>query len=289
MNMVPPADGAAVADQIDDASFRRLAAIVREESGIVLSEAKRNLAVSRLARRLRQLQLSDFSQYCDLIASETAEEERRTLISLLTTNVTRFFRERHHFDMLERDLLPDLVARARSGGRIRIWSAGCSTGEEPYSIAISLLEAFPDAAKHDVRILGTDIDPRVIGTATAAEYSDVEEAHLPAETRNRHFEVVDPATGRLRVKPEVRRLVTFAELNLLRSWPMKGPFDVIFCRNVVIYFDSETQTMLWKRFADLLAPGGTLFLGHSERADTTRESRLVATGITQYRRSPGRA
>ncbi|MEZ5716147.1 MAG: protein-glutamate O-methyltransferase CheR [Paracoccaceae bacterium] len=198
--------------------------------------------------------------------------------------MTRFFREDHHFQTLETEILPDLIQRVRQGGRARIWSAGCSTGEEPYSIAIRLLEAMPDAGKFDIRILGTDIDRNVVAHARDGQYVNVDETHLPRPLRERYFTRADGPPGALQVAPDVRALVSMAELNLLKDWPMKGPFDVIFCRNVVIYFDAETQARLWTRFADILAPGGRLFLGHSERVNTNAEPRLKPGGITQYTR-----
>jgi len=270
--------------QIDERSFLWIAELLHGESGIVLSPGKKNLVVSRLSRRLRELGLADFPDYCRHLEGANGGKERRKLVTALTTNVTRFFREGHHFETLDRELFPGLLARARQGGRVRIWSAGCSTGEEPYSIAIRLLEQMPDAAGHDIRILGTDIDADVIARARAATYADIDEDHLPRALRDRWFVPSDATPGALQVAPAVRALVSLAELNLMQDWPMRGPFDVIFCRNVVIYFDADTQARLWSRFADMLAPGGRLFLGHSERVNTAVEPRLAPAGITQYRR-----
>jgi len=268
---------------IDDASFKKLSRMVYDDSGIVLAERKRNLIVSRLSRRLRALNLSDFAAYCQHLNGNGGAEERRQLLSHVTTNVTRFFREDHHFDVLKDEVLPVLLDRARTGGRVRIWSAGCSTGEEPYSIAMTLMETCRDAAKMDIRILATDIDPVVVARAQQGIYQSIEEDHLPRDLRDRYFDPVAAQQGAFQAKDNLRKLVTFAELNLLSDWPMQGPFDAIFCRNVLIYFDAETQTQILDRFAGILASDGRLFLGHSERAPTGPSCRLMPAGVTQYR------
>nr|WP_317055323.1 protein-glutamate O-methyltransferase [Roseovarius sp. W115] len=269
---------------IDEVTFKRLAELVRDETGIVLGDNKRNLVVSRLARRLRDLDMTDFSSYTRFISARENHEERRFLTSLLTTNVTRFFREDHHFQALAKDVLPPLVERARHGGRVRLWSAGCSTGEEPYSIAMQVLEAFPDAARHDFRILATDIDAKVIQTAQTGTYPNLAEGHVPDVFLKKYFQRSNDVETAWHVTEKLRELVTFGELNLLRDWPMRGLFDVIFCRNVVIYFDTETQARLWSRFGAILAPDGHLFIGHSERVHSVDDAHFEPTGTTQYRR-----
>ncbi|MEQ8877240.1 MAG: protein-glutamate O-methyltransferase [Phycisphaerales bacterium] len=270
--------------EVDDRSFRRLAERVYADCGIVLSDGKRNLVTSRLARRLRDLGLADFDAYCQFVESPDGTEERRRMISLLTTNVTKFFREAHHFASLEREVLPPLVERARSGGRVRIWSAGCSSGQEPYSIAATLRKVMPEAAKHDVRILGTDIDPEMIRIGRAAIYADTGDAQIPPEMHRLMFGSVPIDNTPRLIVPELQALVTLTELNLMQDWPMRGRFDVIFCRNVVIYFDAPTQARLWSRFAEVLAPGGFLFVGHSERVSGPSTSHFAPAGVTQYRR-----
>ena len=270
---------------IDDAAFRRLAAILQGECGIVLSESKKSLAVSRLSRRLRNLNLPDFARYCDLLESPDGQEERREMVCLLTTNVTNFFRESHHFEALKSEVLPPLLEKAKRGERVRLWSAGCSSGQEPYSIAMTLLEAFPDIRRHEVRILATDIDTRLVQTGKEGLYRDLDKAHVSPERRSRFFDARPGESGVWAAKPALRDLVTFAELNLIRDWPMSGPFDVIFCRNVVIYFDAETQSRLWTRFSQILRPGGYLFVGHSERVSGPATSGLNLTGTTQYLKS----
>jgi chemotaxis protein methyltransferase CheR len=274
-----PQDGLA----LDASTFRRLANLVNAECGIELNESKSNLIVSRLGRRLKALGLADFDAYCGVIERSDGAGERRQMTSLLTTNVTRFFREPHHFDVLRTDVLPDLVARARRGDRIRIWSAGCSSGEEVLSIAMELQEHFADAENLDLRILGTDIDPVSIRQAHAAEYDRLSASSLTDRQRDMYFEPVS-GTDRIKASQRLLNLVTYAELNLVRDWPMEGKFDIVFCRNVVIYLDQKTQADLWMRFAHVLSPGGQLFIGHSERITGAGQTLFSPSGITQYQR-----
>ncbi|MCS7295385.1 MAG: protein-glutamate O-methyltransferase [Dehalococcoidia bacterium] len=268
--------------RLSDETFARLARIVRAETGIVLGPSKRNMVVSRLARRLRHLGLTDFADYCRLLESAEGATERRVLTSAITTNVTSFFRESRHFETLA-GLVPEFAARARRGERIRIWSAGCATGQEPYSIAVTLLDRWPDAPRYDVRILGTDIDPEAVAAARRGVYEARLVGDAPPMLR-RHL-VPGPEPGSFALGEEPRKLVRFEELNLLGPWPFRGRFDVIFCRNVVIYFDAASRLRLWERFAERLMPGGWLFVGHSERIDASLEDLLIPAGITQYRRS----
>jgi chemotaxis protein methyltransferase CheR len=246
--------------------FRKIAALVHGEAGIVLTEGKANLVYSRLSKRLRAIGLRSFRDYCALLESEGGAGERMAMIAAMTTNVTRFFRESHHFDHL-RNLLTPLVKAAREGGRIRIWSAGCSSGEEPYSIALTLLDAMPDAQSHDVRILATDIDPNMLVRGRAALYPRNAVNEVPVALRERWTQREGDGVC---MSDAARGLIQFNELNLLADWPMKGRFNVIFCRNVMIYFDEPTQDRIWKKFAAQLTPGGTLFIGHSERIFTDR-------------------
>lgn len=272
---------------LDDRSFRRLAEIVRQEFGISLGENKRSLIVSRLSKRLRELQLPDFAAYCRHLDGGEGAAERRRMCALLTTNVTRFFREAHHFEALAGDVFPPLIERARAGGRVRLWSAGCSSGEEPYSLALTLLKACPEAPQLDIRILATDIDPGVLRHAREGVY-DLNGAQIPPALREAYFAADPGGDGLCRVGTDLRRLVTLAELNLMSEWPMTGRFDVIFCRNVAIYFDVATQARLWMRFSEALAPRGHLFVGHSERVAGPAAGRFVPVGVTQYRREGDR-
>ncbi len=261
-------------------NFAHIAGILREHSGIALSEAKATLVYSRLAKRLRKLGLADFDAYCTLIESPEGASEREEMFAALTTNVTRFFREPHHFDHLRDNVLPPLLDAARGGQRVRLWSSACSTGEEPYSIALTLLDLMPDAARYDIRILATDIDHKVVATAKRGAYKDEAVEPIPARMRDRWLARDRNAELRWSVKDEARALITFNELNLIGDWPMKGKFDVIFCRNVVIYFEDDTQALIWNRFRERLQPHGRLYIGHSERIDV---GGYESDGLTIYR------
>lgn len=262
------------------ADFRALASVLHETSGIALHESKAALVYSRLAKRLRALNLGSFSEYVALVTDADAVEERSRLLMALTTNVTRFFREPHHFDHLVETVLAPRAEAVRKGVPLRLWSAACSTGQEPYSLALSVLSVWPDAADLNVRILATDIDRGVIASAKAAAYPEEAVEQIPAALRNRWLARDGAGARTWRMAPEARALVSFKPLNLIGDWPMKRPFDAVFCRNVVIYFDEATQTRLWRRFHGQLAPGGRLYVGHSERvADPSFES----DGQTIYR------
>ncbi len=264
------------------ADFSKIAALVHGESGIVLHEGKANLVYSRLAKRLRSIGLNSFRDYCSLIESDAGIDERQAMIAAMTTNVTRFFREPHHFDYLKAKLLPALIADARAGERIRIWSAGCSSGEEPYSIALTLLNAMPDIAEYDVLILATDIDPNMIAHGREGVYGSSQSSNIPPDLRAK-WTISGGRNDGIRMAPAARSLVRFNELNLLGAWPMRGVFRIIFCRNVMIYFDEETQNRIWNRFSDHLEPDGTLFIGHSERVPTDQHPFDLA-GQTTYRK-----
>ena len=263
--------------------FRRIAAMLHADAGIYLPDAKATLVYSRLVKRLRILGLSSFGDYCAMIADVSGADERQKMLAALTTNVTRFFREPHHFEYLKTKVLPPLLQAARRGERVRIWSAGCSRGHEPYSIAMTILSVMPDAADRDVRVLATDIDPNVIEEGRAGLYEASEIASVPPAERSRFFVSAQSPKGKLlSVTDDLRRLVSFRELNLIGQWPMRGPFHAIFCRNVVIYFDEETQAKIWSRFAPLLGPGGWLSIGHSERLTGPALPLFRSVGITAY-------
>jgi chemotaxis protein methyltransferase CheR len=259
-----------------------IAAIAEADAGIVIAGEKASMVQSRLAARLRALGMTHFREYLDYIEGDDGVDERREMISALTTNVSHFFREPHHFDVLRNQVLPPLVDRVRRGGRVRIWSAGCSRGQEACSIAMAILELLPDAAERDVRILATDIDRSVLQDAAAGTYDIPSLAPVPPRLRDRYFA---PADGGLSAGPELRAMVRFRELNLHGPWPMTGFFDVVFCRNVVIYFSAERQAALWPRFARAIAPGGWLFVGHSERVSPG--AGFEVAGVTAYRRAGG--
>ena len=264
-----------------EADFRKIAAMLHGDAGIALPQDKATLVYSRLAKRLRALGLASFKDYCALVATSQGLDERQRMLAALTTNVTRFFREPHHFDHLRQEVLPALATRARAGGRVRLWSAACSSGQEPYSVAMTVLSALPEAAELDVRILATDIDPNVVAEGREAVYADALLTGISEENCRRWLR---PAgTGQMRMADELRALIAFRELNLIGEWPMKGRFDVIFCRNVAIYFDDETQSRLWSRFTPSLAAGGMLYIGHSERVAGPAAAELEPAGITTYR------
>lgn len=264
-----------------DADFRFLREFVAAKCGIALGEHKRQLVYGRLARRLRALGLGSFAQYCELLRREP-ERELDALVSAISTNVTAFFREAHHFDFLAGELLPKLLT-AR-GGRVRLWSAGCATGEEPYTLAVVLAEALEKHGPADARILATDISPQALEIARRGVYRLDRLGNLDAARRRRWFlRGTGAHEGQAMVHPRLRELVTFQPLNLLEAWPMRGRFDAIFCRNVVIYFDKPTKERLFARFVDQLAADGYLFLGHSESMyGMSEQFRLV--GRTIYRR-----
>jgi len=262
-----------------DDDFRKIAQILHSHAGIALAEGKAALVYSRLAKRLRSLGLRSFREYCALIEDKQGVDERQAMMAALTTNVTRYFREPHHFDHLREMVMPKLAERARKGGRVRLWSAACSNGQEPYSMAITVLQALPEAASLDVKILATDIDPNMVAEGKAGVYRDDAVAPVPLEARRKWFK---KAAAGWEVADELRQLVAFRELNLIAEWPMRGKFDAIFCRNVVIYFDEPTQERIWGRFAPILEPGGALYIGHSERVTGPAASKFETTGLTTY-------
>lgn len=268
--------------QYQQEDFVKIASLLRQSSGIYLPEGKSALVYSRLVKRLRALGLTSFRDYCNLLEGEAGGAEFGKMRDALTTNVTRFFREPHHFEHLRRQLLPPLLRKAKQGGKVRFWSAGCSTGQEPYSLALTILSEMPDARGYDIRILATDISNTVLETARAGRYTAEEVSDVPNDMRAKWMErqgedyVVDDA---------VRALVSVKQLNLIENWPMKGPFDAIFCRNVVIYFEEATQIKIWRRMLPLLSEGGALYIGHSERINGLPANALAAAGITSYIKS----
>jgi chemotaxis protein methyltransferase CheR len=246
-------------------AFDVLRRVIHARSGISLNDSKVALVESRLARRLRALDLDSYDDYARIVEQAGADdEETREMLNCITTNKTSFFREPHHFALLTRTIVPQLVERARATGtkRIRIWSAGCSTGQEPYSIAMTLREALGSLDGWDVRILASDIDTTVLETAANATYRRVEMADVPPHLREAAFERTPEGA---RVVRELRDLVTFRRINLVAApWPIHTQFDVVFCRNVGIYFDRETQRGVYRAMADVMAPEAYLVAGHSE-------------------------
>jgi chemotaxis protein methyltransferase CheR len=246
---------------LTEKDFRFIRNLVAEKTGISLSDAKSHMVYSRLSRRLRSLNIPTFAQYCEYLAKGDPDELTH-FVNAITTNLTAFFRENHHFEYLAGKVLPELFAN-KTNKRVRIWSAGCSTGEEPYSIAMVLRETMPRNPTWDIKVLATDLDSNVVAKAATGVYPQSALNGINKTRLLKYFARSGKSTP-LTVKPEVRDLITFKQLNLMHEWPMKGPFDAIFCRNVVIYFNLKTQRRLFRRYAEILTDNGTLFIGHSE-------------------------
>ncbi len=244
--------------------FRFIAQLVYRETGIVLADHKKDMVYSRLTRRLREYRMGSFAEYCNFLRGDGLKDELLHLVNAITTNLTSFFREGHHFEHLEKEVLPALLS-AGAAPRVRIWSAGCSQGSEPYSIAMvcaTMLEKHPRA---DIKILATDIDTNMLARGRSGEYRNEDMKSIPQrfhkflQTKRREGE------QGITMAPILRNMITFNQLNLLQEhWPMKGQFDIIFCRNVVIYFDKETQKVLFDRYANQSKAGAWLYIGHSE-------------------------
>ena len=264
--------------------FEALRKLVKEITGINLSDQKRELVYGRLARRLRVLHLRTFAEYRDLLASDGGREIGE-LCNAITTNLTSFFRESHHFDYLREQVLQPRAANRAGQRRVRIWSAGCSTGEEAYSLAMTVVESFPDLRTWDVKILATDLDSDVLAKAQRGVYTADRVRGIGPQRLSRFFVEKREREGPCyEVSRELAALITFKQLNLMHSLPMKGPLDAIFCRNVVIYFDKDTQRELFSRVAQLQRRDDLLFLGHSESLFKVSES-YTPIGKTVYRRA----
>ncbi|WP_245396369.1 CheR family methyltransferase [Jiella sonneratiae] len=276
-----------------EGDFATIAKLLYEDAGIYLADTKATFVYSRLSKRLRALGLQSFKDYCALVQDKAGAGERTSMLASLTTNVTHFFREKHHFDFLRDSLLPPLLDAAKRGARVRIWSAGCSIGHEPYSIAMTILSLMPSAADHDVRILASDIDPNVVATGRAGVYGASALESVPVDLRRKWFRPSVTEGGsrgqaatemQFEVSDAMRDLVAFRELNLNGEWPMRGQFDAIFCRNVTIYFDQPTRERVWKRFCERILPNGVLFIGHSERVTGPALETVEFQGNTSYRK-----
>jgi len=284
--MIAPAETARIREfEFSDEDFRSLRELVREVSGITLSEAKRELVYGRLSRRLRALGLTSFRDYRALLAGPEGKEEIGEFTNAVTTNLTSFFRENHHFEYLRDHVLAPLADGASRRRRVRLWSAGCSTGEEPYSIAMTIAETLPDWQRHDIRILATDLDTDVLRRAATGIYTEDRVRGLSQRRRQTYFTPVQEKGGTAyRFDPQLAGLISFRQLNLMHPLPMRGPLDAIFCRNVVIYFDKDTQRQLFTRMAPLQAPDALLFLGHSESLFKVSDA-WDLIGKTIYRRT----
>jgi chemotaxis protein methyltransferase CheR len=264
-----------------DADFRALAKLAYDYAGITLPDAKKNLVYGRLSRRLRTLGLMTFEDYRNYL-TDNADREMQLFINALSTNHTKFFREQHHFDHFLSEVIAPFNEHHASGGRLRVWSAGCSSGEEPHTIALLLQAEVKNIAGRDVRILATDIDTDVLRRAALGVFSAEAATSVPAKYRKLLSQPADDDT--VSIDRKVCGLITFGHLNLMNDWPVRGPFDAIFCRNVMIYFDQPTKARLVERFTDLLRVGGWLYIGHSESLIGSHP-RLKLSGRTIYRRT----
>lgn len=238
--------------------FAYLSDLAFKLSGIVLEEKKRDMVYGRITRRIRALKLDSFAEYCNILKSDN-DDEIKEFTNAITTNLTHFFRENHHFEHLHDWLSAD---KSLANRRLRIWSAGCSSGMEPYSIAMLLHRLWGAGASSNAKILATDIDSAILAKAKAGVYSSNELEKLESVYQKYILDGTAPETKQ--VREDLKELIAFKCLNLLEGWPMKGPFDAIFCRNVVIYFDVPTKENVFLRMHKLLAPGGFLYIGHSE-------------------------
>lgn len=262
----------------NDSDFRFLSDLAYKNTGIVLAEHKRDMVYSRLARRLRALGFTKFSEYCELLKSDNSNDEMMNLVNAITTNLTSFFRENHHFEHLRDQVLKPMLNSNQK--KLRIWSSACSAGMEPYSIAMVVKDTIKDISSWDAKILATDIDSNMLNTGKIGEYQAQERKGIPDIYSKYASEVND---GKFSIRDDLKEIIAFKQLNLLEAWPMKGPFDAIFCRNVVIYFDKPTKQKLFSRLADMLKPDGWLYIGHSENMHGICD-RFELLGRTIYRR-----
>ncbi len=265
-----------------DKDFRFIQQLVGERTGIVLTDIKRTMVYSRIARRIRQVGVENFSEYCSLLKSGD-ETELISFTNAITTNLTSFFREAHHFEYLKNTVFPELE-KLKLDKRIRIWSAGCSSGEEPYSIAMTVYDYFKHKQGWDIKILATDLDYEMVERASKGVYKEdrvtgLDKLHLKNYVKRGRGAMA----GNVRMSRDLMELITFKQLNLLHEWPFKGPFDIVFCRNVVIYFNKDTQRELFDRYADMMSDNAPLFIGHSESLFKVTD-RFKSLGQTIYRK-----
>lgn len=270
---------------LSDAEYDQLCTMIVEQTGISMGESKRQLVYRRVSGRLKELGLSTFSEYIEFLKTDDPVE-REIFINTITTNLTSFYRENHHFEYLAETIIPDLLAKKKIGrDNLRIWSAGCSKGQEPYSLAMTLRESIPAVDQWDLKVLCTDLDTEVLKKGFSGIYTDREVEGIPAEKLAKWFtQSIDQGEEKYIANADLKKLLVFNQLNLMESWPMKGKFDVIFCRNVIIYFDKETQKRLMERFVEYLTPNGYLILGHSESLHGAQD-RFKLIGKTIYQKT----
>jgi chemotaxis protein methyltransferase CheR len=274
--------------ELNTSDFNNIRSLVHENTGIALSPSKRELVKRRFSPRLRALGLDSFGAYVNYLRNNF-DREGNHFCNAITTNLTSFFRENHHFELLRNEVLPQLLKTKRQNDRIRIWSAGCSTGQEAYCLAITLLKSISDIQRRDVKILATDLDENCLATARKGAYPDKEFEAVNADILKNYFtpEIVGAgykAKNCYTASNKLKELIRFNKLNLMEPWPMKGRFDVIFCRNVFIYFDKDTQLELLRGFAALQPPGSYLCIGHSEIIPNPAQLGYQLVGKTAYRK-----
>lgn len=277
--------------ELRPSEFAAIRSLVFEKTGISLSDSKKELVKRRFSPRLRALGLDSFSAYVDYV-NQNFDQEAANFCNAITTNLTSFFRESHHYDLLEQVILPNWLKHARGTRKLRLWSAGCSTGQEAYCLAISVLKTIPDAHQRDIRILATDLDENCLARARTGAYESREFEKVPPAMLGEHFlrdHVMVKSMKReaYRANDRLKSLIAFNKLNLVQPWPMQGMFDVIFCRNVFIYFDKQTQEKVVKNFACYQAPGSYLCLGHSETVASSAALGYELIGKTAYQRTGG--
>jgi len=242
--------------------FDFLRTLSNEHSGILVPDDKFDMFYSRLSKRVRLLGLASFKEYCQYLKTHS-DKEFTEFINAVTTNLTSFFREKHHFEYLKNTVIPEVLKRNNTKKTIRVWSAGCSTGEEPYSLAMTLLENVP--SDWEIKILATDLDTNVLQAAATGIYTSDRVEGLPPGTLKQWFKKGKGSNAiKVKVHPQLQALIQFKQLNLMKGWPIKNHFDFIFCRNVLIYFDRDTKERLAQRYGEFLAVGSHLFIGHSE-------------------------
>lgn len=259
--------------------FDAIRLIVKSQTGISLGLHKRDLVISRLSRRLRALELNSFQEYIDYLNESGDEDEVVQMVNRITTNKTDFFREKHHFDFMHDKVLPALFRDGEASGRrvLRIWSAGCSSGEEPYTIAMTVATFFDKKPGWDIKILATDIDTGMLTTASAGEYEEALLEPVPRNMLAKFFARQRDASGfHYKVKPDLRKMITFRKFNFMNeTYPLRPEMDIVFCRNVLIYFDNDDKKSILTKIHKVLRPGGHLFVGHSE-------SLMMVKNLFQY-------
>jgi len=262
-------------------NYKLISGLAYKEAGIVLNDTKQEMVYSRLARRIRELKLKNFDEYLHYVKRDI-DNEFRSFLNAITTNLTSFFREDHHFVHLKEVAIPLLRKVHLNDKRVRIWCSAASTGEEPYSIAMVMREAFAENSGWDIKILATDIDSNVLETARAGRYKLERVEGIPLARKKRWFKKI--SNDGVVVSNSLREMISFKQLNLLKPWPMKGVFDIVFCRNVIIYFDKETQRTLFDKVHQKMAEDALLYIGHSESLHNVSK-KFSSLGKTIYKRN----